>query len=435
VHDLKFVRDNVPLIVETLRKRQMDPAVMDGFAALDRRRRELLQEQESLQAERNRANDRMAELKAKKESVEALLPALKVLSQRIKSLGPAISQVEGEEEAILSTIPNLVHPSVPVGTEDDNRVERLVGDVRPFPFKPRNHWELGEGLGLMDFPRAAKVAGARFVTLYGQLSRLNRALIAFMLDLHTLRHGYVECWPPAIVNSRSLFGTGQLPKFQEDLFRLEGSDLWLAPTAEVPVTNLFRDEVLDFDSLPVSLTAYTPCFRAEAGAAGKDTRGLIRMHQFDKVELVKFSKPSESMADLEELTSHAEGVLKALGLPYRVVTLASGDLGFSSTKTYDLEVWLPGAGRYREISSCSCFTDFQARRAGIRAKEKGGKAAFIHTLNGSGLAVGRTLAAILENCQEADGSVTLPPALVPYMGGEERIVPRGSGLPGGKAGA
>ncbi|MDR2339528.1 MAG: serine--tRNA ligase [Deltaproteobacteria bacterium] len=425
MHDLKFVRDNVPLIVETLENRRMDSSVMDGFSALDQRRRELLTEYEGLLAERNRANDLIAGLRKKKEDTAPHIAGLKELGARIKGLEPGLAEVEEKEKEILRNIPNLVHPSVPLGDESANQEIRRHLEPPSFGFQPRNHWEIGESFGQMDFPRAAKIAGARFAVLYGDLSRLNRALISFMLDLHTQEHGYTECWPPAIVNSKALFGTGQLPKFKDDQFKLEGRDLWLVPTAEVPVTNLYQEESLDYDSLPISFAAYTPCFRAEAGAAGRDTRGLIRMHQFDKVELVKFSKPEESMDELERLTSHAEEVLKRLGLPYRVVALASGDLGFSSTKTYDLEVWLPGAGLYREISSCSCFTDFQARRAGIRARKKDGKSALVHTLNGSGLAVGRTLAAVLENFQAADGSVSIPEALRPYMGGQASIVSKG----------
>ncbi|MDR2200352.1 MAG: serine--tRNA ligase [Deltaproteobacteria bacterium] len=416
MHDLKFVRDNLPLIAETLEKRGLDPSLMDGFSKLDSERRGLLRRLESLQAERNRANDEITALRKKGGSPEALISSLKGLSAEIKGMEPELSRLEEEERRILELIPNVVHPSVPEGGEDRNREIRREGEIVDLGFPPRNHWEIGEILGLMDFPRAAKISGARFVNLAGELSRLNRALISFMLDLHTREHGYTECWPPAIVNSRSLFGTGQLPKFKEDLFKLENHDFYLIPTAEVPLTNLFRDETLDYESLPLSYTAYTPCFRAEAGAAGRDTRGLIRMHQFDKVELVKFSRPEDSFLDLETLTADAEKVLKLLKLPYRTVVLASGDLGFSSAKTYDLEVWLPGAGVFREISSCSCFLDFQARRAGIRYKKKGEKGGFLHTLNGSGLAVGRTLAAVLENYQREDGSVAVPEVLIPYVG-------------------
>jgi seryl-tRNA synthetase len=418
MHDLKFVRDNIATIREHLIKRGMDPAPALAFESLDSKRRALLGEIEELKATRNKANDRMAVLKKANEPADELLAEMKGISRKIKTLEPELTVVEEEENRILRGIPNLVHESVPIGPESENLEIRTWGKPREFPFPPKQHHELGEALGGLDFPRAAKMAGARFAVILGDLSRLNRALINFMLDLHTRKHGYVECRPPSLVNSKSLFGTGQLPKFAEDLFKVEGRDLWLIPTAEVPVTNLFREETLDPGDLPLSFTAHTPCFRSEAGAAGKDTRGLIRMHEFDKVELVKFSLPAESMADLETLTDDAEEVLRLLDLPHRVVVLASGDLGFSSTKTYDLEVHLPGAGVYREISSCSCFGDFQARRAGIRLKDpKGGRPGHVHTLNGSGLAVGRTLAAILENHQNEDGSVNGPPALHPYMGG------------------
>jgi seryl-tRNA synthetase len=395
----------------------MDTSIMDGFAALDGKRRELLKEQEGLQAERNRANDEITAMKKKKESPDALIASLKDLSARIKALDPKIAEVEEEEKSLLSVIPNLVHESVPEGGEADSQEIRRVGDdLKDMPYKAYHHWELGLMLNMMDFPRATKIAGSRFVALFGNLAKMNRALISYMLDLHTQKHGYVECWPPAIVNSTSLFGTGQLPKFQEDLFKLENHDLYLIPTAEVPVTNLYRDEVIEDELLPISICAYTPCFRAEAGAAGKDTKGMIRMHQFDKVELVKFARPEDSMHALEKLTADAEDVLKGLNLPYRTVVLAGGDLGFSSTKTYDLEVWLPGSQVYREISSCSCFTDFQARRANIRFRKKGGKSEYVHTLNGSGLAVGRTLAAIMENYQDHDQTIVVPQVLRPYMG-------------------
>ncbi|MDR1312779.1 MAG: serine--tRNA ligase [Deltaproteobacteria bacterium] len=430
MHDLKFVRENIGLLKETLAKRRMDPSLLDRYQELDARRRALLSESEGLQARRNGANAEMARLKKAGEDAGSLLEELKGVSQRLKEQGPLIAEAEEAVQEILRSIPNLVSPDAPDGPEGDFRIEKSWGAPREFAFRPLNHWEIGEANGLLDLPRAAKVAGARFAVLFGKLARLNRAIISLMLDLHTGRHGYRECWPPAVANAKSLFGTGQLPKFEEDLFSLEGTGWYLIPTAEVPVTNLYRDETIPESELPVSLCAYTPCFRAEAGAAGKDTRGLIRMHQFDKVELVRFAHPSSSAEELELLVSHAEAVLEAIGLPYRRVTLPTGDLGFSSFKTYDLEVWLPGAGTYREISSCSCFTDFQARRAGIRYKPKGAaKAAYLHTLNGSGLAVGRTLAAILENFQNEDGSVGVPEALRPYMGGDSVI----EGPPGGAA--
>ncbi|MDR1040960.1 MAG: serine--tRNA ligase [Deltaproteobacteria bacterium] len=428
MHDLKFVRENLEVLKATLARRLMDPAPLGRFEGLDARRRELLRESEELKARRNRANDEMAALKRSGADASGLLAEMKDVAARVKAMEPEIDRVEEEERELLRSIPNLVHADVPDGGEGSARLEAEWGERQEFPFKPLNHWELGGASGLLDLPRAAKIAGARFAVLFGGLARMNRAIISLMLDMHTLEHGYRECWPPAIVNSKSLFGTGQLPKFGEDLFGLKGTDMYLIPTAEVPVTNLYRDETLDEAELPVSLCAYTPCFRSEAGAAGKDTRGLIRMHQFDKVELVKFVHPGSSFDELESLTSHAEAVLRRIGLPYRKVTLPAGDLGFSSSKTYDLEVWLPGAGTYREISSCSCFTDFQARRANIRFKGRGGKGVFLHTLNGSGLAVGRTLAAVMENFQNEDGTVTVPEALRPYMGGAASI-----GVPAGDA--
>jgi seryl-tRNA synthetase len=418
MHDLKFVRENQDKIRETLVLRRMDPSPMDAFEEADQRRRILLREIEELKAARNKANDLIVTLKKKGESADAVLSEMKEVSGRIKSLEPEAARAEEEEGDLLKRIPNLVHESVPIGGEENNKEIRREGVIRDFSFPPKHHYELGEALGLIDFPRAAKLAGARFAVLLGQISRLNRALISFMLELHTEKHGYIELRPPTLVNSSSLFGTGQLPKFADDLFKVEGRDLWLIPTAEVPVTNFFRDEVLEIEKLPISFTAFTPCFRSEAGAAGKDTRGLIRMHEFDKVELVKFSNPKDSLDDLETLTKDAEEVLKLLKIPYRVMLLASGDLGFSSTKTYDLELWLPAANTYREVSSCSLFTDFQARRANIRLKnQKGAKLGFVHTLNGSGLAVGRTLAAIMENYQNEDGTIEVPEVLRSYMGG------------------
>ncbi|MDR1545854.1 MAG: serine--tRNA ligase [Deltaproteobacteria bacterium] len=422
--DLKFVRDNLPLIEEMFRQRQQAPTVIESFGAIDRKRRELLKEVEALKARRNRASDEVAKLKRAGQPCDELIAENREIGQRIKQLDPLAAEAEEQQRELLASVPNLPDPSAPVGDESANLEVRRWGEPRDFGFKPKNHWEIGEALGLMDFARAAKIAGSRFVVLYGALSRLNRALIDFMVDLHVEKHGYREVWPPALVNSQSLYGTGQLPKFAQDGFKLAESDFWLIPTAEVPLTNLMRDEILEADKLPLSLTAYTPCFRAEAGAAGRDTRGLIRMHQFDKVELVKFVKPEDSAAALERLTMDAEEVLRLLGLPYRTVLLSTGDMGFSSAKTYDLEVWLPGAGLFREISSCSCFGDFQARRANIKFKrEAGGKAELLHTLNGSGLAVGRTLAAVLENGQQSDGAVLVPEVLRPRLGGLEVIRP------------
>ncbi|MDR2387272.1 MAG: serine--tRNA ligase [Deltaproteobacteria bacterium] len=420
--DLKFVRDNFALVRTVLAGRGQSPSALDGFEELDLKRRNLLRTVEELKAERNSASEKVAALKKSGQDAEELINQNRELTQKIKLIDPEVARVEEEQYQLLSNIPNVYDQSVPVGDESHNREIRIWGQKPDFDFEPKNHYELGEALGLMDFQRAAKISGSRFAVLYGDLSRLNRALIDFMLDLHTQEHGYREVWPPALINSQSMFGTGQLPKFAEDGFKVENYDLWLAPTAEVPLTNLFREEILEAGQLPISLTAYTPCFRAEAGSAGKDTRGLIRMHQFDKVELVKVTLPEDSHLALETLTQDAETVLRKLNLPYRVVLLSSGDMGFSSAKTYDLEVFLPGPGLYREISSCSCFTDFQARRANIRFRRKqGAKLEFPHTLNGSALAVGRTLVAILENYQKADGSISVPEALRAYMGGQTTI--------------
>ncbi len=425
--DLKFVRENLALVEEMLKNRNMAEAdrrrLLSEFSALDGRRRELLAEAESLKARRNQVNEEITALKKAKQPADDLIEQMKGVSAKIKELDPQISQVEANEEAVLLSIPNVPDKTVPIGSSEKDNVEiRRWGEIPSFSFTPKNHWELGEDLGIMDFARAVKISGSRFVSLSGGAARLTRALMNFMLDLHTAKHGYREVWPPAMINSDSMRGTGQLPKFAEDSFRVEGTDLWLAPTAEVPLTNLHRDEILEAEDLPILYTAYTPCFRAEAGSAGRDTRGMIRVHQFDKVELVKFTRPEDSWEALEALTRDAEEVLQLLKLPYRTVLLSTGDMGFSSAKTYDLEVWLPGPGLYREISSCSCFTDFQARRAAIRfRREKGAKPEFVHTLNGSGLAIGRTLLAILENYQNADGSVTVPEALRPYMGGLETI--------------
>jgi seryl-tRNA synthetase len=416
--DLKLVRDQPELVRKTLLGRGQDPEALASFEALDQERRSLLKKVEELKARRNAASDKVAELKRQGQKADGLIAENRELSKGIKLIDPEVARVEEAERQLLSSMPNIYDESVPEGDESHNLEVRRWGQVPEFSFKPKNHFELGEALGLMDFARASKISGSRFVVLYGALSRLNRALIDFMLDLHTQEHGYKETWPPALINSQSMYGTGNLPKFAEDGFKVEGFDLWLAPTAEVPLTNLFRDEILSLEDLPVSVTAFTPCFRAEAGAAGKDTRGMIRMHQFDKVELVKVTRPEDSLPALETLTDNAEEVLRRLGLPFRTVLLSSGDMGFSSAKTYDLEVWLPGAGAFREISSCSCFTDFQARRANIRfRREKGGKPELAHTLNGSGLAVGRTLVAILENYQNKDGSITVPEALRPRLGG------------------
>jgi seryl-tRNA synthetase len=424
VLDLKFVRENLNTLRERLAARGMT-VDLAPFRGLEEERRALILGIEELRAGRNTASKEIAAKKKRGEDADADVAAM-------REVGDRIQQLEGRQRAnddalaeLMTAIPNLPHPSVPVGSsEEENREIRRSGDPPAFEFEPKAHWDLGEALGILDFERAAKISGARFCVSFGLGARLERALISFMIDLHTAEHGYREVLPPFLVNRDSLFGTGQLPKFEAELFRTEPSGYYLIPTAEVPVTNIHRGEILEGAALPVKYVAWTPCFRAEAGAAGKDTRGLIRQHQFNKVELVKFADPASSYDELESLTRDACAVLERLGLPYRVVALCTGDLGFSAAKTYDLEVWMPGQGRYREISSCSNFEDFQARRADIRfRREPKGKTALVHTLNGSGLAVGRTVVAILENFQRADGSVAIPPALVPYMGGVTEILP------------
>jgi seryl-tRNA synthetase len=436
--DLGFVRANLALVEEKLRARGADPAVLLGdFRSLDQRRREAITKAESLKARRNELSQRVGALKRTGQDASALMEETRVLKDELEELDKTAAVLDERMRLSLASIPNLTRDEVPVGaSEADNVVVKSWGERRAFDFEPKPHWELGESLGILDLERAAKLSGARFAVYMGAGARLERALISFMLDLHTQKHRYTEVLPPFMVNSRSLFGTGQLPKFAEDLFRHSDADVeavargefkdadhWLIPTAEVPVTNLYRDETLDEARLPIRLTAYTPCFRAEAGAAGKDTRGIIRQHQFQKVELVKFARPEESDGEHERLTRDAEEILEALNLPYRRVLLCTGDTGFASAKTFDLEVWLPGQQLYREISSCSNFESFQARRANIRFKPAGGKAKseFVHTLNGSGLAVGRTWLAILENYQQADGAVLIPEVLQPYMGGLTRI--------------
>ena len=436
--DLAFVRSNLELVEKKLRDRGQDPeALLGGFRELDLSRRERITESERLQAERNRLSAQVGQLKKAGQDATAVMEETKALKERMDELATAAADAEEQLRAILMRIPNLPADDVPVGkSEHDNAEIKRWGELPQFDFTPRPHWEIGESLGILDLERAAKVSGARFAVYWGAGARLERALANFMLNVHTGEHGYTEVLPPAMVNSKSLYGTGQLPKFAEDLFRCtddEGyqagvyrdNDHWLIPTAEVPVTNLYRDETLDDAQLPISLTAYTPCFRSEAGSYGKDVRGIIRQHQFQKVEMVKFTRPEEGQAEHEKLTRNAEVILERLGLPYRRVLLCTGDMGFSSAKTYDLEVWLPGQQLYREISSCSNFGDFQARRASIRYRPKGqSKTQFVHTLNGSGLAIGRTWLAILENYQQADGTVKIPEALVPYMGGETVIHPR-----------
>jgi seryl-tRNA synthetase len=422
--DLNFVRENLALVEEKLRQRGMNPAeVLKDFGAIDTERRQAITQNETLQARRNRASEEISKLKKSGQDATALIHETKELREQVQISEKKAAESEARLRELLAAIPNLPHASVPVGTSAEQNVEsRRWGTAPKFDFKPKPHWELGEELGVLDLERAAKISGARFAVYWALGARLERALANFMLDLHTREHGYTEVLTPYMVNSDSMYGTGQLPKFAQDLFRVPHGekDLWLIPTAEVPVTNLYRDEVLDGARLPISLTAYTPCFRSEAGSYGKDVRGIIRQHQFQKVELVKFSRPETSYDELEKLTSNAETVLQKLGLHYRVVTLCTADMGFSAAKTYDIEVWLPGQGLFREISSCSNFEAFQARRANIRYRREGkNKAELVHTLNGSGLAVGRTWVAIVENYQQADGSVRIPEALQPYIGTDQ----------------
>jgi seryl-tRNA synthetase len=422
VLDLKFVREHWEEVKEKIGRRGQ-AIDWDAFARLDARRREILQETESWRAQRNLVSDLIAEDKKRKEDASSKIAQMREVSSRIRELETGLSAIEENLRGLLLVIPNIPHESVVFGREGaDNPEVRRWGKIPEFSFSPRPHWEIGEALNILDFDRGAKITGARFTLYKNEGARMERALINFMLDLHTGAHGYREVLPPFLVNRKTMTGTGQLPKFEEDLFKLTDPDYFLIPTAEVPVTNIHQDEILAEEDLPLYYAAYTPCFRKEAGSYGKDTRGLIRQHQFNKVELVKFTTPETSYGELEGLTGNAEEVLKRLGIPFRVVTLCTGDLGFSATKTYDLEAWLPGQGGYKEISSCSNFEDFQARRANIRYRPKGKKGTeFVHTLNGSGLAVGRTLVAILENYQQEDGSVWIPEALRPYMGGREKI--------------
>jgi seryl-tRNA synthetase len=419
--DLGFVRENLPAVEEKLRQRGLDPAeTLKDFVSLDRDRRRFINEMETLRAEQNRASEEIARLKKEGKDAGNRPEQLRTLRDRIRQAEEQANQRNEQMREVLARIPNLPHASVPIGKSSEQNLEvRRWGTPPKFDFKPKPHWELGEQLGVLDLERAAKISGARFAVYWHLGAKLERTLANFMLDVHTREHGYTEVLPPYMVNSASMFGTGQLPKFASDLFKCENADLWLVPTAEVPLTNLYRDEVIEAARLPLSVTAYTPCFRSEAGSYGKDVRGIIRQHQFQKVELVKFARPEDSYQQLEKLTHDAEVILQRLGLPYRMVALSTGDLGFSAAKTYDLEVWLPGQELYREISSCSNFEAFQARRANIRWRPEGGKKTdFVHTLNGSGLAIGRTWLAILENYQQADGSVLVPEALRPYMGVE-----------------
>jgi seryl-tRNA synthetase len=426
--DLAFVRDNLAKVEEMLRRRGMNPAqTLGGFRAVDERRRQLITQAETLKAQRNRLSEEIARLKkaGQSDAAASIMEQAKSLRERGEALEKQAGESDQELKSLLVVIPNMLHESVPEGHSTEDNVEvRRWGKPPEFSFTPKPHWELGEQLGVLDTERAVKLSGARFAVYWDMGAKLERALANFMLDLHTCEHGYTEVLPPYMVNSASMHGTGQLPKFAQDLFKCESHDLWLIPTAEVPLTNLYRDETLEAGRLPLSVTAYTPCFRSEAGSYGKDVRGIIRQHQFQKVELVKFTRPQESYEQHERLTRNAETVLQKLGLHYRVVLLCSGDTGPNSAKTYDLEVWLPGQQLYREISSCSNLEAFQARRANIRWRpESGKKTEFVHTLNGSGLAIGRTWLAILENYQQADGSVIIPEALRAYMGAE-RIVAR-----------
>ena len=414
--DIKFVRDHTAAVEQALTSRGASVG-LDGFLLLEKERRQLLQDTEALKSTRNTVSQTISQMKKAGQNADAQIAEMRAVGDRISVLDGRIRDVENELAAILLTIPNIPHSSVPIGAdENDNPEVRRWGQPREFDFEPLPHWDVGEKLGILDFERGGKVTGARFTFYRGLGSRLERALINFMLDLHTAEHGYTEFFPPFIVNADSMTGTGQLPKFGADMFKLEGLDYYLVPTAEVPVTNYHRQEILDAKDLPLCYAAYSACFRAEAGAAGRDTRGLIRQHQFNKVEMVKITKPEQSYDELETMTAEAEKVLQLLGLPYRVVCLSPGDMGFSAAKTYDLEVWMPSYNRYVEISSCSNCEDFQARRASIRYRETAkDKPQFCHTLNGSGVAVGRTVAAILENYQNGDGSVTVPEALRPYM--------------------
>jgi seryl-tRNA synthetase len=424
--DLNYVREHLEGVREALAKRSMATAVLDDFAQADAQRRSVIAESDQLNAERNTASREIGALmkEGKRDDADARRKAANELKERIAELDGKRESAEARMRELLSTLPNIPHASVPVGTDESANVEvRRWGAPPEFDFEPKDHVDLGTALGILDLERATKITGARFAILHGAGARLERALIDFMLELHTREHGYLETLPPFIVNRDSLFGTGQLPKFAEDLFKLEDErGFYLIPTAEVPVTNYYRDEILEASQLPMKWAAYTPCFRSEAGSYGKDTRGVIRQHQFEKVELVKYALPENSYDELESLTRNAETVLQRLGIHHRVVTLSTGDLGFSNAKTYDIEVWLPSQNTFREISSCSNYEAFQARRANIRFRRAGGsKPEFVHTLNGSGLAVGRTWIAVLENYQQADGSVNIPEALRPYMAGLERI--------------
>ncbi|MGG3451970.1 MULTISPECIES: serine--tRNA ligase [Bacillaceae] len=421
--DMKYLRSNFVEVKERLKFRGEDMSAFEDFEALDQRRRDLLGQTEELKSKRNSVSQEVARLKREKQDADSLIVEMREVGEKIKAFDTELRETEEKLESLLLNMPNIPHESVPAGESEDDNVEvRRHGDIREFNFEAKPHWDVATDLDILDFERAGKVTGSRFTFYKGAGSKLERALISFMLDLHTEEHGYTEMMPPYMVNRASMTGTGQLPKFEEDAFRVETEDYFLIPTAEVPVTNYHRDEILNADDLPISYAAYSANFRSEAGSAGRDTRGLIRQHQFNKVEMVRFVKPEDSYAELEKLTGHAEKVLQLLGLPYRVLNMCSADLGFTAAKKYDIEVWLPSYNTYREISSCSNFEGFQARRANIRfRREKTGKPEHVHTLNGSGLAIGRTFAAIIENYQQEDGSVIIPEVLRPYMGGKERI--------------
>jgi seryl-tRNA synthetase len=419
MHDLNYFRDHLELFAEMAKKRGT-PLHLDAFRILDAQRRELITSTEALKAQRNKASEEIARLKKEKKDADALIGEMKAVAERIKEADERIAQLNATQSELLLTIPNVPHASVPVGHNAEDNVEvRRWGTGPKFDFAPKPHWEVGERAGILDLAAATKISGARFAVYKGWGARLERALANFVLDVHTREHGYTEILPPFLVNTASLMGAGQLPKFAADLFRLENTDFWLTPTSEVELHNLYRDETIAEEKLPIHVTAWTACFRSEAGAAGKDTRGILRQHQFQKVELFKFTHPEKSYEEHESLVRNAETILQKLGLHYRTVLLCTGDMGFASAKTYDIEVWLPSSGEFREISSCSNCEAFQARRAGIRFKPKGGgKSDFVHTLNGSGLAVGRTWIAVVENYQQADGSIVMPEVLRPYMGTE-----------------
>lgn len=418
--DIKLMRKEPERVAQAVGRRGKE-IDMQPFLTADEKHREVIAQIEELQSQRNAKSKEVGQHKRNGESADDLMAEVSAINEKIKVLDESKDALEKEVRDFVVSIPNMPADDIPDGGEDDYRVERVWGEPRKFDFEPKAHWDLGVDLDILDFDRAAKVTGSRFTFYKGLAARLERAIISFMIDMHTDKHGYTELIPPYMTNSASDFGTGQLPKFAEDMFHLENTDYYLIPTAEVPVTNYHRDEILSEKDLPVKYCAFSPCFRSEAGSAGRDTRGIIRQHQFHKVEMVKLAHPDHSWEELESLTQNAEDILQALELPYRVICLSAGDIGFSSAKTYDLEVWLPSYGKYREISSCSNFLDFQSRRANLRFRDADGKVRFVHTLNGSGLAVGRTLAAILENYQNEDGSVTIPKALVPYMHGYTEI--------------